>query len=71
MYKPSSKKDIDHHDSESYWPTSNKETIQWFPFITVIEHTSNIINPNKGLITLLLKVFSMFQFRLFYDKHKK
>ena len=32
VYKPSSKKEIDHHDSNSYWPTSIKDTIQWFTF---------------------------------------
>ena len=51
-----------------YWPNSIKDTIQWFPFITVVEHTANILKPNKGLITSLLTVFSMFQLRLFDNK---
>ena len=46
-----------------------KEMIQWLPFITFIEHTENILKPNKGLIPSLLKEFSMFQLSLFYDKH--
>ena len=58
--KNSAKKEIDCHDSDLYWPTSIKDTIQWFPFLTTIEHTANIINPNKGLIPSLLKVFAMF-----------
>ena len=69
IYKPSAKKEIYRHDSDLYWPTSIKDTIQWFPFLTIIEHTANIINPNKGIIPSLLKVFPMFQLRLFYDKH--
>ena len=34
----------------------------------MIEHTSNILNPNKGIISSLLKVFVMFQLCLFDDK---
>ena len=47
-----------------YWPTSIKDTIQWFSFLAVMEHTANIINPNKGLIPSLLHIFSMLEFIL-------
>ena len=57
VYKHSTKKEIDRHDSDLYWPTSIKDTIQWFPFLTIMEHTENILKPNKGLIPSLLKVF--------------
>ena len=70
VYKPSSKKEIDHHDSDSYWLTSIKDTIQRFTFLTIIEHTANTLKTNKGLINSLLMVFSIFQLRLFDDKHK-
>ena len=53
-----------------YWPTSIKDTIQWFPFINIMEHTVNITNPNKGLITLLLEVFSMSELSLIDDGDK-
>ena len=33
-----------------------------------MEHTENILDPNKGIIPLLLKLFSMFLLRLFGDK---
>ena len=33
-----------------------------------MEHTANILNPNKGIIPSLLKVFAMFELRLFDDK---
>ena len=36
-----------------------------------MDHTANILKPNQGLIPSLLKVFSMFQLRLFYDKHNE
>ena len=58
--KPSEKKEIDRHYSHLYWPISIKYTIQWFPFLTIMEHTADIINPDKGIITPLLNVFSMF-----------
>ena len=35
-----------------------------------MEHTANIINPNKGIITSLLKVFEMFGVHLIGDKDK-
>ena len=60
MSKPSDKKEIDCHDSDLYWTTTIKYTIQWFPFITIMKHTANIINPKQGLITSLLKVFAIF-----------
>ena len=71
VYKPSAKKYFDFHDSDLYWPTLIKDTIQWFPFLTIIEHTTNIIKPNKGLINSLLKVSTMFKLRLFYDKYNE
>ena len=35
-----------------------------------MEHTANIINPNKGIIPSLLKLFAMFELRLIGDKYK-
>ena len=70
MHKPSDKKEIDCHDSDLYWPTSIKDKIQWFPFITIMEYTANILNPNKGLIPSLLKVFSMSELSLIDDGDK-
>ena len=71
MHKPSEKKGIDDHDRDSYCPTSIKDTIQWFPFFTIIEHTANILETNKRLIPSLLNVFAMFQLRILYDKHNE
>ena len=71
VYKPSAKKDIDLHYINLYFPSSIRDTIQWFPFIAIIEHTANILKPNKGLIISLLKGFFMFPLRLFYDKHNE
>ena len=61
---------MDRHDSNLYWPTSIKDTIKWFPFLDIMEHTANILKPNKGLIISLLKVLSMFELRLIDDRDK-
>ena len=70
MSKPSNKKEIDRHDSDLYWPTTIEDTIKYFPFITIMEHTANILNLNKGIITSLLKVFAMFELLLVDDRDK-
>ena len=38
--------------------------MQWFPFLTMMEHTSNKIQEYKGLISSLLEMFSMSEIRL-------
>ena len=48
MSKPSEKKEIDRHDSDFYWPITIKDTIRWFPFLIIMEHTGNILKPKKG-----------------------
>ena len=35
-----------------------------------MEHTANIIKPNKGMISSLLKVFEIIEFRLIDNKDK-
>ena len=60
MTKPSQIKEINRHDSDLYRPTIIKDKIQWFHFLTIMEHTANILNPKQGLITSLLKVFEIF-----------
>ena len=44
--------------------------MQWFTFLTIMEHTANILKPKQGLITSLLKVFAMFELRLIDDRNK-
>ena len=38
--------------------------MQWFPFLTIMEHTANKMQENEGLISSLLKMFSMFEIHL-------
>ena len=42
--------------------------MQWFPFLTILEHTVHNIKPNKGLFPSLLKVSAMFELHLIDDK---
>ena len=48
-----------------------EDTTQWSPFLTIIEHTKNILKPNKELIPSLLKAFDIFQLHLFDNKQDK
>ena len=41
MYKTSEKEKFNRVDSDEHWPESIKKKIQWFPFITIKEHTAN------------------------------
>ena len=50
LYKPSEKKKVNSHNSDKYWPTSIKDTIQWFPFLAIMENATNILQTNNGLI---------------------
>ena len=69
MYKPSKNK-FNRVDNHKHWPASIKETIQWFPFLTIMEHTANKMQDDKGIISSLLKMFSMFEILLSYgDKY--
>ena len=61
MHKPYKKNKFNRVDNHKNWPKSIKETIQWFPFLTIIEHTSNKMQDDKGLISSLLKMFLMFE----------
>ena len=61
---PPKKKKFNCVDNHKHWPASTKETIKWFHFITIMEHTTNKKQDDKGLISPLLKMFSMFEIRL-------
>ena len=60
MYKPSEKKKFNRVGSDKHWPASIKNKIQWFAFLAIMEHTRNIMQDDKHLISSLLNMFSMF-----------
>ena len=68
MYKPSEKKVINRFDYHEQCPASIKSTIQWFPFHIIMEHTGNIMQDDKHLISSLIKMFSMFEIILSYGE---
>ena len=51
LYKASEKNKINCIDSDDYWQSSIKDTIKWFPFLAIMENTSNIMEKNNGLIS--------------------
>ena len=69
-YKLSEKNKINRIADHKHWPASIKSTCHWFPFNFIIEHTGNIMQDDKHLISSLLNKFSMFEIRLSYgDKY--
>ena len=66
MYKPSEKREFNYVDNDEHWPTSIKKKIQRLMFLTIMEHTANNMRGNNGLISSLLKLFSMFDICLSY-----
>ena len=54
----------------NYWPTSIKEVINWFSFMNIMEYNADNIENEITLLPSLVKMFSMFQMRFWYDnKH--
>ena len=57
---PSTKK-INRIDDFEHWPASIKTTIEWFPFLEMMEYTGSDIKNDTPLTSSLLKMFSMFE----------
>ena len=57
---PSTKK-INRIDDFEHWPASIKTTMEWFPFLEIIEYTGNDIKNDTPLTSSLLKMFSMLE----------
>ena len=60
--------DTNHRDSDLYWPISIKDIMKWFYFLTIMEHTANMMETNKVIIPPLLKAFLMLELRSIGDK---
>ena len=45
--------------------SAQKETTEWFLYHFIVEYNAGIIEIDLSLMSLLLKVFVMFQIRLF------
>ena len=57
-------KQINRIDEFEHWPESIKSTLQWFPFIEMMEYTGNDMQDDTHLTASLLKMFSLFEIRL-------
>ena len=44
--------------NHKHWPVSMKNKMQWFPFLTIMEHAANKMQEDKGLISSLLKKYT-------------
>ena len=53
-----------HKDEFKHWPESIKSTMQWFPFLEMMEFTGNDMKNDINLTSSLLKMFSMCEIRL-------
>ena len=47
---PSIKKEIDRHDSKSYWPIITIKDIQWFTFLNIMNHTEDNMNTSIKIL---------------------
>ena len=54
-------KKINRIDDFEHLPASIKTTMQWFPFLEIMEYTGNDIKNDTPLTSSLLKMFSMFE----------
>ena len=59
---PSTKKITNRKDEFKHWPESIKSTIQWFPFLEIMEYTGNDMQNDTHLTSSLLKIFQCLKF---------
>ena len=57
-------KQINRIDEFKHWPETIKSTMQWFPFLEMMEYTGNYMQDDTHITSSLLKMFSMFEIRL-------
>ena len=57
-------KKINCRDKIKHWPESIKSTLQWFPFLEMMEYTGIEMQDDTHITSSLLKMFSMFEIRL-------
>ena len=48
-YLPSSKKKINHNDKTEYWPKSIVESLNWLPYLDIMEFAADRIENDKNL----------------------
>ena len=47
------------------------ESLNWLPFLDIMEFTTDRINNDKNLLPSLLKTFTMFKIKCWWNKKEK
>ena len=61
---------MDRNDKTGCWPKSIMESINWLPFLDIMEFTVEITKNDKDLLPSLLKFFTMFKIKCWWNKKK-
>ena len=68
---PSIKKKIDCNYKTECWPKSITESLNWLPFLEIMDFTVDRIENDKNLLPSLLKKFTMFTIKCWWNKKEK
>ena len=67
---PSIKKKIDRNYKTDYWPKRIVESLNWLPFLDIVEFTADRIENDKNLLPSLLKYFTMFKIKCWWNQRE-
>ena len=65
------KRKIDRNYKTDYSPKSIMESLNWLPFIYVMDLTADKIENDINLFSSLLNVFKMFEIKCWWNKKRK
>ena len=60
---PSMMEKIDCNYKTEFWPKSTMESLNWLPFLDIMEFTANNIKNDKNLFPSFLENFTMFKIK--------
>ena len=65
------KKKIDCNYKTECWPKRITESLNWLPFLDIMEFTADSTNNDKNLLPSLLKNITMFKIKCWWNKKEK
>ena len=65
------RKKIDCNYKTECWTKSIMEILNWLYFLDIMEFTTNRINNDKNILPSLLKDFTMFKIKCWWNKKEK
>ena len=65
------KKKIEHNYKTEFWPKIIMKSLNWLPFLDITEFTADKIKNDENLFPLLLKKFTMFKIKCWWNKKEK